>query len=79
MKNTSFYMLAYLIDAIFYAYHFPAFEWSWTPIQPPIHIYCSELWDVITRDISTTSVTTFLAPYTRLFLGFTHTEYLKGP
>jgi hypothetical protein len=40
MKNLGFYMSTYIIDAIFSVHHFPAFEWSWTPIHPPIHIYC---------------------------------------
>jgi hypothetical protein len=69
MKNHGFYMLAYLIDAIFSVHHFPTFEWSWTPSQPPIHIYCSELWDVNYKEYFYNICDYFLAPLYKVILG----------
>jgi hypothetical protein len=41
-----FYMYAYLIDAICSSIHFPSLGWEWNPSFPPIHVYCSKLWDI---------------------------------
>jgi hypothetical protein len=46
MKNLGFYMSSYLIDVVCSANSFPAFNWAWTPDHGPIHLYCSQLWEV---------------------------------
>jgi hypothetical protein len=69
IKNPGFYMSTYLIDAIFSAHHFPSFEWSWTPSHPPIHIYCSKLWDINYKDFFYSIYDYFLAPLYKVIFG----------
>jgi hypothetical protein len=69
MKNPNFYMKTYLIYAIFSAHHFPTFEWSWNPIQPPIHIYHSEFLDINYKDNFYSICDYFLAPLYKVIFG----------
>jgi hypothetical protein len=38
-------MSSYLIDVVCSSICFPAMGWDWNPNLPPIHVYCSELWE----------------------------------
>jgi len=40
-----FYMSSYLLDVICATNPFPGLHWMWTPTEPPVHIYCSLLWE----------------------------------
>jgi hypothetical protein len=45
-KATSFFMFAYIMDAICFMTPFPLMEWSWAPSNTePIHVYHSKLWE----------------------------------
>jgi hypothetical protein len=45
-KATSFFMSAYIMDAICFMTPFPLMSWSWTPSSTePIHVYHSKLWE----------------------------------
>jgi hypothetical protein len=45
-KASSFFMSAYIMDAIFFMTPFPLMSWSWTPTNAePIHVYHSKLWE----------------------------------
>jgi hypothetical protein len=45
-KATSFFMSAYIMDAICFMMPFPLMSWSWTPSSTePIHVYHSKLWE----------------------------------
>jgi hypothetical protein len=45
-KSTSFFMSAYIMDAICFMMPFPLMGWSWIPNSTePIHIYHSKLWE----------------------------------
>jgi hypothetical protein len=46
MKKPSFYMSAYLGDAILSSIEFPTFGWIWDQDKLSIHAYCSYLWDI---------------------------------
>jgi hypothetical protein len=42
----AFYMLAYIMDIIFFMTPFPLMNWSWNPTcTEPIHEYHSKLWE----------------------------------
>jgi hypothetical protein len=44
-KASSFFMSAYIMDAICFLTPFPLMSWSWTPAEDePIHVYHSKLW-----------------------------------
>jgi hypothetical protein len=44
-KETSFFMSAYIMDAICFMTPFPLMSWIWTPSSiEPIHVYHSKLW-----------------------------------
>jgi hypothetical protein len=50
-KSTSFFMSAYIMDAICFMTPFPLMGWSWTPDSAePIHIYHSKLWEDKAKD-----------------------------
>jgi hypothetical protein len=78
MKNNGFYMTTYLIDAICVANRFPAFNWAWSPDQSPIHVYCSQLWEVNCKENFYDCVITSSLPCTRPYLVFTHIGYPQG-
>jgi len=43
-KLAPFYMVAYIMDDIFFMTPFPMMNWSWTPTNvEPIHFYHSKL------------------------------------
>jgi hypothetical protein len=45
-KASSFFMSAYIMDAICFMKPFPLMSWSWTPTnEETIHVYHSKLWD----------------------------------
>jgi hypothetical protein len=45
-KASSFFMSAYIMDAVFSMTPFPLMSWSWTLTEDePIHIYHSKLWE----------------------------------
>jgi hypothetical protein len=45
-KASSFFMSAYIMDAICCMTPFPLMSWSWTPAKDePIHIYHEKLWE----------------------------------
>jgi hypothetical protein len=45
-KETSFFMSAYIMDAIFFMTPFPLMNWIWAPSNiEPIHVYHSKLWE----------------------------------
>jgi hypothetical protein len=45
-KASSFFMSAYIMDAICFMTPFPLMSWSWTPTNAePIHVYHSKLWE----------------------------------
>jgi hypothetical protein len=45
-KIASFFMPAYIMDAVCFLTPFPLMSWSWTPSEAePIHIYHSKLWE----------------------------------
>jgi hypothetical protein len=45
-KETSFFMSAYIMDAICFMMPFPLMRWSWTPSSTePIHVYHLKLWE----------------------------------
>jgi hypothetical protein len=45
-KIASFFMAAYIMDAICFMTPFPLISWSWTPTEAePIHVYHSKLWE----------------------------------
>jgi hypothetical protein len=45
-KATSFFMYAYIMDAICFMKPFPLMNWSWAPYNAyPIHVYHSKLWE----------------------------------
>jgi hypothetical protein len=46
MKKPYFYMSAYLIDSICSFVQFVDLRWNWDQDQPPVHMYCSELWSI---------------------------------
>jgi hypothetical protein len=69
MKKPGFYMTTYLIDVICFAHHFPALEWIWTPSQPPIHIYCSKLWDINYKEYFYSIYDHFIAPLYKVIFG----------
>jgi hypothetical protein len=55
------------------------FEWIWTPSHPPIHIYCSKLWDVNYKEYFYNICDYFLAPLYKVIFGIYPHRYLKGP
>jgi hypothetical protein len=69
MKNPGFYMSSYLIDAICSTNSFPAFSWAWTPDQSPIHLYCSQLWEVNCKEHFYEICDYFLAPLHKAIFG----------
>jgi hypothetical protein len=45
-KSASFFISAYIMDAIYLMTHFPLIGWNWTPTNTePIHVYHSKLWE----------------------------------
>ena len=44
-KKPKFYLSAYVSDIIFSSFAFPTMNWKWTKQSPPVHIYCSALWE----------------------------------
>jgi hypothetical protein len=43
-KTSSFFMSAYIMDAVCFLTPFPLMSWSWTPTEDePIHVYHSKL------------------------------------
>lgn len=40
-----FYMSSYLIDIVCAANHFPGMGWKWAPTEPPVQVYCQDLWE----------------------------------
>jgi hypothetical protein len=45
-KIASFFMSAYIMDAVCFLTPFPLMSWSWTPSEAePIHVYHSKLWE----------------------------------
>jgi hypothetical protein len=62
MKNPSFYMTTYLIDAICVAHVFPSFNWAWNSSKSPIHVYCSQLLEVNFKNHFYDICDYFLAP-----------------
>jgi hypothetical protein len=65
MKNPSFYMSTYLIDAICVANRFPTFNWAWSLDQILIHAYCFQLWKVKCKEYFYDICDYFLLLYTR--------------
>jgi hypothetical protein len=50
-RTSSFFMSAYIMDAIFFMTPFPLMSWSWTPSDAePIHVYHSKLWEDKAKD-----------------------------
>jgi hypothetical protein len=50
-RASSFFMSAYIMDAIFFMTPFPLMIWSWTPSNvEPIHVYHSKLWEDKAKD-----------------------------
>jgi hypothetical protein len=50
-QPASFYMSAYVMDAICYMTPFPLMNWSWNPTcAEPIHFYHSQLWEEKEKD-----------------------------
>jgi hypothetical protein len=50
-QPASFYMSAYVMDAICYMTPFPLMNWSWNPTcAEPIHFYHSKLWEEKVKD-----------------------------
>jgi hypothetical protein len=50
-RPVSFYMSAYIMDAICYMTPFPLMNWSWSPAcVEPIHVYHSKLWEENVKD-----------------------------
>jgi hypothetical protein len=62
IKKTCFYMSAYLMNAIFSSMQFPIFRWSWDRDQPPIHIYCFDLWNINYKKCFYNLCDSFLVP-----------------
>jgi hypothetical protein len=51
VQPVSFYMSAYVMDAICYMTPFPLMNWSWNPTYAePIHFYHSKLWEEKVKD-----------------------------
>ena len=44
-RKPTFYLSAYVIDLFCVMSPFPAIGWNWTRVRPPIHIYCSSVWE----------------------------------
>ena len=44
-KKLQFYMSAYVMDVFCTTSKFPNLGWNWEKNCPPIHIYCSDLWE----------------------------------
>jgi hypothetical protein len=45
-KASSFFMSAYIMDAVFFLAPFPLMIWSWNPAEDePIHVYHEKLWE----------------------------------
>ena len=40
-----FYLSAYVMDVFYTTFHFLSMGWNWTKVGPPVHIYCSTLWE----------------------------------
>ena len=40
-----FYLSAYVMDVFCATFPFPTMGWNWTKVGPPVHIYCSTLWE----------------------------------
>jgi hypothetical protein len=50
-RTSSFFMSAYIMDAICFMTPFPLMSWSWTPSDAePIHVYHSKLWEDKAKD-----------------------------
>ena len=44
-KNPTFYLSAYVMDVFYAGLPFLAVAWNWASVGPPVHIYCSVLWE----------------------------------
>jgi hypothetical protein len=62
MKKPCFYMSTYMIDAICSSIQFPKLGWNWDRSQPPIHVYCSQLWSINFRQHFYDICNLFLSP-----------------
>ena len=40
-----FYLSTYVMYVFYTSFPFSTMGWNWTKVGPPIHIYCSTLWD----------------------------------
>ena len=44
-RKPTFFMSRYVMD-VFYAFLvFPTLGWNWKKDSPPVHIYCSDMWE----------------------------------
>ena len=44
-RKPTFYMSGYVMDVFCATSSFLAMGWNWTRTSPPIHIYCSYMWE----------------------------------
>jgi hypothetical protein len=69
-QPTTFYMSAYIMDAINYVTHFPLMNWSWNISCPePIHKYHSTLWEENAKDPFYEVCHFIIIPMDRIFFG----------
>jgi hypothetical protein len=66
----SFYMSAYIMDAIFFMTHFPLMNWSWNVSCPePVHKYHSALWEENAKDVFYDVCHYVIIPLHKIFFG----------
>ena len=66
----SFYMSAYIMDAIYFMTPFPLMNWSWSVFYPePVHKYHSALWEEKDKDIFYDVCHFVIIPMQKLFFG----------
>ena len=44
-RKPTFYMLGYVMDIFYATSSFSTMGWNWTKTSPPVHIYCSDMWE----------------------------------
>ena len=69
-QPVSFYMFAYIMDAICFMTPFPLMNWSWSISYPePIHKYHSALWEENAKDAFYEVFHFVIIPMHKIFLG----------
>jgi hypothetical protein len=70
MRKPCFYMSSYLIDVVCSSIPFPNLGWNWDLDHPPVHVYCSEIWDINYKSHFYDICDNFLSPLYTIIFGF---------